>query len=433
MSADQHQSAHFFNFLVLAFGQYGSMFCNIFFSLWLTRLLCPTDFGILAVSLFYFNFFNWVSEWGWEQGLMAHKEIPLHIAASTHLFVRFCTGILPLIIFSLGYPFLKTKVVFGYYNIVLLLAVSYGIEKIGITYKTILERENKLKKLAILEFLALILSYIVAVAAALAGWGVVSLVVQRLFEKTFVLIGYVIASPWKFGLDIRFAVVKVFFKTFGIATWVGSVFGLALYDFMPFLLGNIQGTHAAGIYAKAFSLGTFPLMLTAIFVRMTIPLYARYQYSVDDLQRVFLKAQIFKFLILFPTQLFLCLTAGYWIPYAFGVAWFSMIPIYRVMTIYGFLRAFFDDVPSLFIYGFKNPWILTKNQVIQAVIIIIVGPFLVYKIGILGGAITSVISMGIGVIVIWKTTWKTLKCSFLLCFTIIKNLFYNGKTVILKK
>lgn len=431
MSSD-NQHMHVRNFLALVVGQYGSMFCTIFFSLWLTRLLSPSDFGIVAISLFYFNFFNWATEWGWEQGLIAHKEIPLHTAASTHFFVRFCTGILPFIVFLFGYPFFKTKIAHGYYTIVLLLAVCYALEKISATYKALLERENKLKKLAMLEFLAIILSYMCAVCAALLGYGVVSLVVQRLVEKLFLLVGYGYASPWKFGADIKFSVIKTFFKTFGIATWIGMIFSLTLYDFMPFLLGNIEGVYAAGIYAKAFSMATFPLMLTAIFARMTTPLYTRYQYSILDLQRVFLKAQTFKFVLLFPAQLFLCCTASYWIPYAFGVAWISMVPVYRLMTVYGFCRAFFDDVPNLFTYGFKNPWVLTKNQIIQSLIIMVSGPLLVYCFGVCGGAITSVISMVVGTLIVWKTSWQKLGCSFDLCLKTIKNLLYQGKKIILR-
>ena len=123
MNTKNHHEVHLGNFIALLFGQYGGMFCNLFFSLWLTRLLSPSDFGIVAISLFYFNFFNWATEWGWDKGLIAHKEIPLNAAASTHFVIRFCTGILPLIVFSVGYHFFKSKV---YYTVLLLLAVCYA-------------------------------------------------------------------------------------------------------------------------------------------------------------------------------------------------------------------------------------------------------------------------------------------------------------------
>ena len=420
------------NFFALAFAQYGSMFCSMFFSLWLTRLLLPADFGLVAIGLFYFSSFNWITEWGWEQGLIAHKEIPVESAASTHFLIRFVLGFLPLVLFTIGYPWFKTFLFIGQYKILLLLAVAYWIEKMSYTYRSLLERENRLKNLAAFEILAIILSFSLALLAAQKGAGVVSLVIQRLAEKTVLLVGYWWSSSWKFGISFSFKVVTIFFKTFGFATWLGAVFGLALYDFMPFLIGNIKGPSEAGLYVKAFTLGTFPLMLTAIFSRLTTPLYTRYQMQNNEIRAVFFKAQILKFCMIFPLQLFLVVTADIWIAHLFGAPWVPMIPLYRLMALYGFCRAFFDDVPNLFSYGFKNPWVLTQNQILQSVVILSFGPFLIYKIGGLGGAITSVFSMMVGMVLIWLVVWKKLFCSKKIVIMTLYELYEQAKVLVLK-
>lgn len=403
------------NFIALVISQYGGMVCVMFFSLWLTRLLSPNDFGIIAISLFYLTVFNWVTEWGWDQAFMAHKEIDLHKAASSHLALRFCLGSIPFFVFLL----FKNVMSYELCKIVILLALIYWIERIGCTYKIILERAYHLQKIASLEFMATCLSYGFAVLAALKGFGVYSLVVQRFIEKGIITGGYIILSPWKIGFDVDRVVIKTFFKSMGFATWLGGIFGLAIYDFMPFLIGTIANVQQAGLYSKAFSLATFPLMLTGVFSRITTPLYTHYQESDADIKKVFVRAQTIKFFIITPFQLFLCISAPWWVVHVLGAHWAAMVGIYQVMCFYGFFRSFFDDVPNVLIYGFKNMWALTQSLIIQSMVILIVGPLCVLWFGALGGACAISCMMIVGVILFWRKVFSVIDCSwydFYVCF-----------------
>ncbi len=399
------------NFISLSLGQYGGMLCNIGFSIWLTRILAPHDFGLLAIALFYFIFFNWIVEWGWEQGFMAHKEIPLNTAASTHFWIRCILGSVPLLTFSIGYPLLAKTAIAGHIPLLLQLAGIYWLEKIGLTYRTILERSYRLHTLASLEFCTVVSSYIVAIIAALNGFGVYSLVLQRFVEKGLISAAYFFVSPWKIGFDFDWNVAKIFFKTFGIATWLGGVFSLTIYDFMPFLIGLLSTTDQAGLYAKAFSMATFPVMLTGIFGRLTVPLYTQYQFNVPEIRNIFVKTQAIKMILLLPTQLLMALYAHIWIPLLLGNKWLPMIPVYQIMTIYGIARAFFDDVPAVYLYGFKNPWKLTRSQILQSIVIMALGPALVYFFQAFGGAIAISCMLVIAATLFWKHVCKTLECN----------------------
>jgi len=398
------------NFISLSLGQYGGMLCNIGFSIWLTRILSPHDFGLLAMALFYFIFFNWAVEWGWEQGFMAHKEIPLNTAASTHFWIRCVLGLVPLLTFSIGYPLMEKTVIAGYIPLLLQLAAIYWLEKVGLTYRTILERSYRLHTLAGLEFCTVVSSYIVAIIAALNGFGIYSLVLQRFVEKGLISVAYFFVSPWKIGFDFDWNVAKLFFKTFGIATWLGGIFSLTIYDFMPFLIGMLSTTDQAGLYAKAFSMATFPVMLTGIFGRLTVPLYTQYQFNVPEIRNIFVKTQAIKMILLLPTQLLMALCAHIWIPLLLGNKWLPMIPIYQVMTIYGIARAFFDDVPAVYLYGFKNPWKLTRSQILQSIVIMALGPVLVYFFQAFGGAIAISCMLVIAAALFWKHVCTTLEC-----------------------
>ncbi len=410
------------DFTILAVGQYGGMVINIGFSLVLARLLAPADFGLIASAMFLLNMFNWVSEWGWESALMAHKQVDLDQAASTHFFVRFVLGAIPVLLV----PFFATvfeKMLPSYApGLLFFLALAYWIEKVGLTYKTVLERHSLLKSLALFEFISASLGIAAAVVAAFNGFGVFSLAIQRLVEKSIVLIGYIWASPWKFGFSFRWSIVKMFFVTFGVASWVGGLFNLAIYEyFMPFLIGSFAGMHQAGLFAKAFSLATFPLMLTAVCNRLLSPLYTQHQFCVPILRRCFVHVQTYKVFVLLPLQFFLAILAPTWIPMVFGGHWAEMVIVYQIMTFYGLVRAFFDDVPPLVSLGFKKPWELTKNQIVQSVLTVVVGPVAVLSFGACGGAFTMSFSMLVAAVLFWKVALYRIKCSPIKLFILARS------------
>ncbi len=123
-----------------------------------------------------------------------------------------------------------------------------------------------------------------------------------------------------------------------------------------------------------------------------------------------MKTQAIKMILLLPTQLLMALCAHIWIPLLLGNKWLPMIPIYQVMTIYGIARAFFDDVPAVYLYGFKNPWKLTRSQILQSIVIMALGPVLVYFFQAFGGAIAISCMLVIAAALFWKHVCTTLEC-----------------------
>jgi O-antigen/teichoic acid export membrane protein len=179
-----------------------------------------------------------------------------------------------------------------------------------------------------------------------------------------------------------------------------------------FLIGMLSNTTQAGLYAKAFSMATFPVMLTGIFARLTVPLYTRYQFDREEMKKIFVNAQGIKMILLIPTQLAMGLFAHLWIPKLFGAQWLPMIPIYQMMTVYGIARAFFDDVPAIYLYGLRQPWVLTKSQILQSCIILLLGPLLVLKLQAFGGACAISAMLTIAAVLFWRDVFLRLGMRF---------------------
>lgn len=366
MIADCSESEYLTKGLSLLVGQYGSMACSVLFTFWLARLLDPADFGRLAVGVFSLDIFNAFTDWGWEQGILTAEHETLSRAYSTHFVVRCILGGLPFFV-GLGLIFFDVTLFSStVHRIALALAVGFWAEKISLTYKTILERSYALKRLAFLETCALLGSFCCAIVAVQAGWGMFALVVQRLMERILLLIGYVCMSPWKCGLEFDVSIFKRWIRVFGYQTLIGGLLSLFLYDFMGAFVGVKSGTHEGGLYARSFKMATLPLMITTVFNRLAIPLYAASKGNLQTIKTIFLKAQFVKALLLIPIQLLFVLTASLWIPWVLGDQWGDAIVLYQVLGVYGILRGFYDDVPSLFMYGVRWPWVQLQQHVVQA-------------------------------------------------------------------
>ena len=351
--------------LALLAGQYGSMVISIFFTFWLARLLGPSDFGRFALGVFSLDIFNALTDWGWEQGVFVADHGSQDRAYATLFVVRGVLGSLPFVFLCCLLAYKPSLVSVSSHHIMLMLAFAFWCEKISLTYKAILERAYALKRLAVLETAALVVSFSFAVIAVYLGYGVFALVLQRLLEKVFTLIGYAAVSPWRLGLDFDIHLLRHWITSFGFATWTGGLLGLFLYDFIGALVGLGSGVHSGGLYARSFKMATLPLMVTAVFNRITTSLYAHAGGDLEMIKQIFLKAQIVKAVLLIPVQGFLIVPAPWWIPLVLGEQWLGAVALYQLLACYGFVRAFYDDVPAVFVYGLRYPWIFIQQHLTQ--------------------------------------------------------------------
>ncbi|MBM3894430.1 hypothetical protein FJ366_02435 [Candidatus Dependentiae bacterium] len=403
---------------------YGSMFFSIFFTFWLARLLDPADFGRLVIGVFSLDIFNALTDWGWDQAILHEHEAQAEVVYATHLKIRFFLGLIPLLVVA-ATGYVKNISFFSdVHGIALLLALAFLFEKISLTYKTILEREYRLCQLAGLEIVSLVLSFVLALVSVKNGFGVSALVVQRLSEKIFLCAGYVYASSWRFSREFDFLLLKKWIHSFGIATACSGLVSLFLYDFMGAFIGVSHGTHQGGLYARSFKMATLPLIFTTVCGRLATPLYATNVGNLEQLKKIFLLAQMTKFLVILPIQAFLAFLAPVWMIIVLGESWRQAVPLYQLLCLYGALRAFYDDVPSLFLYGLRQPWIMFQQHLVQGGALFFATVVLCnFLTGAFCGAVVMTIGMFVGVVVLWIRTFFALHISWNDCTDAIATIY----------
>ena len=142
-----------------------------------------------------------------------------------------------------------------------------------------------------------------------------------------------------------------------------------------------------GIYDAAHSFAQIPSgAITMVIVRITVTVYARYQNNRDQLSAAYRRTSRLILRTTVPISLVLALEANRWI-HIIKPEWAPRSPLLQWLIIYSLCRPLLDDVHALF-YSVGSPKSVAKFAATQALILLILAPYLAHHMGAIGIAIS---------------------------------------------
>jgi PST family polysaccharide transporter len=384
-------------------------------SIFLARLLEPATFGIFALGLFFLEAVGRVREFGFDQALM-HRQKDLSKAFSTHFILQFTVSLCAFAVALIAWPILTRFYDPLPVSIFVVLSLVMVFDFLGRTQRVFLEKELAFGKTSAIDFTALLLSVIVGLACAFKGFGVWSLVALKATNHLTVFLGLWAVGLWRIQprqLRVEFdkEIARWFIK-FGAVLWVGGTATFVLYKYNDWVLGTFVGAAALGFYTKALSFAQMPTSLvTSVVSKVALPTYAKVQHEKEKLGKAFnlVLAWILRFSV--PISLILFLTAEEFTLMLIGEKWLPMVPIFKMLIVYSLIRPIFDDTGA-FLTAIGKPKIMTKIISIQAVCLVILAPFGVWKYGALGGAGALNIVMILGIVMAYTFVNRFVKVQF---------------------
>ena len=151
----------------------------------LARLLSPSDFGCVGMLMIFIGLSNTFIDGGFGAALIQKKE-PTQEDYST---IFYWNILLSIILYILLY--ITAPLIAKFYHIPLLSIVLrvQGVvlifNALSVVQNNLLRKQLRFKQLSVVEIVSAILSLILAIAAALNGWGVWSLVIQQIALSVF--------------------------------------------------------------------------------------------------------------------------------------------------------------------------------------------------------------------------------------------------------
>ena len=273
--------------IINAVSRYTTVLLNLVFTSILARLLSPSDYGIVAVTSVFTNFFVILADMGIGTGIIQNKTLSKEEV--NHIFgLTIYLGIFLTVVCALfGYPlslFYKNEL---YIGICIILSLSLTFSTFNMVPNALLMKDKQFVKVAIRNIVVPIVTNIVAIILAFLGFKYYALVIQSVFLSFLTFTWNYYSAHKDYDLKVAF---KIDFTGFNkIRNYSGFQFVFSLVNYFSrnldnLLVSKVFNEAVLGIYDKAYRLMLYPLsMLTGVITPVLHPILSEHQ---DDFEYI---------------------------------------------------------------------------------------------------------------------------------------------------
>jgi lipopolysaccharide exporter len=315
----------------------------------LARLLNPSDFGLMGMVMVVIGFAQLFADMGISNAIIYRQDSTrgqlsslywINILAGLGVFLIVC-GASPLIIAFYHEPRLR--------NLILLSSISFLIVPFGQQFQILLQKELIFNHLAKIEIISSFTNSILAIALALLGLGVFSLIWGQLAGtaiSVFLLVRWG-RNNWRPSFHFSKEDLKGYigFGLYQMGEKAVNYFNTNL-DYL--LIGSMLGAKALGYYTLAYNLVLRPSQkINPVITRVAFPVFSKVRNDIKRLKSGYLKMLRLVSTTNFPIMAGLAVVAPVAVPIIFGNKWLPSIILIQILTIVGLLRSAGNPVGSI--------------------------------------------------------------------------------------
>lgn len=301
----------------------------------LANLLSERDFGLVGLLLGFQAFANLFVDSGFGTTLLQKKDpterdystvfwFNLTVSTVIYVILFFCA---PLI----AHAFHDEQILIPLSRVLFL---TFVINALSIVQTNRLMKRMDVKMLAVANTLGLVISGVVGVWMALAGWGVWALVWQYVALGTVKTAWLWITGKWWPRGGFSWESLRQIYRV-GLSVFSSSMLNTVCLQIYTFVIGALNFT-LLGVYTQAdkwskMSSASVSQILTATFV----PLLSGVQDDRPTFLRYMQRVNRFTAFLLFPVMFGLAAIGAPLFHTLFGHKWDAAIPIFQILTLRG--------------------------------------------------------------------------------------------------
>ena len=297
----------------------------------LARLLLPKDFGIIGFAVVFMGMIKVFSDMGMTAALIQRKEEDLQpIDYDTAFWVGIAWGILLAAIIT----FVVTPISISFFNepllnpIIPVLSLNFILKPLATVHIVNITREMEFKKIVLPQNISRIAAAAIAVIMAYTGYGVWSLVFQRVLTNIFLVAIYTYISPWRPKMRYSKASFKKIFS-FGVYTTGTKIFNYLTGNVDYLLIGKMLGAQPLGVYTLAYNV-TYVVrgQIMDVINKVFYPVYSKIQDDLVTIKKYYFKVIKYNCIATYPIMIGLILLAKPFVEIGLGEKWIeAVIPI----------------------------------------------------------------------------------------------------------
>lgn len=314
-------------------------FANLFFGLFIARLLGPESFGIIGVVLMFTNFAQLFVDMGFGAAIVQNQQLTSRQYAS----VFWLNCVIASFIYLLLY-FLSDFVALFFNqpilsSVIKVSSLSIILNATSIVQFNVLIKSLNFKKKVIINWVSLFFGYATAIVMALNNYGVWAIVAMYLVNSIVQMFMVWVGSKWYPTLHFEMAVIRSIWQ-FGLPAFGDNVLNYWSRNFDNFIIGKCLGTSQLGIYSRAYSLMLLPVKnLSSVVSKVFFPAFSQRQEDVTLLADNYLKLIKYIAVLTFPLLIGLSLVSNEFVLLFLGEQWKAMIPVLSLLSIVGALQS----------------------------------------------------------------------------------------------
>ncbi len=315
----------------------------------LSRLLAPSDFGLVAMCAPVIALLGMLQNFGLVQATVQKKDLTTRDV--NFLFwvnLSFSTAL------ALGLLALSPLIAVFYDEprvgpLIAAMSSTILMSGLGAQHGAILNRRMEFGRIAWLSVAGAVTTLAVAV-----GWALLSPSYWAIFAGTLAGATLATALTWVFsgwwpGRPARAQDMR------GLLGFGAGITGFNLTNFLArnldnVLIGKVWGSVELGFYDRAYKLLLFPLrQVSNPLSRVMIPALSRMMDEPDRYRHAYLKVLNLSLLLILPGVAWATATAGSLIPFMLGEQWHASAPIFMALGFAGLVQPLNNPAGWLFI------------------------------------------------------------------------------------
>ncbi len=309
----------------------GSHGVQIVVTIVLSRLLLPSDYGVIAMITVFITLANVFVQSGFNTALIQKKEVDEEDYSSVFFLSLFVALILYLILFF------TAPLIANFYNmpsvvpILRVLSIVLFFGAVNSVQTTKVSRSMKFKKFFLSSLISIIISGITGIFMAYKGLGAWALVGQQVSSYIVITIVLSFTIKWKPILFFSFNKIKKLFS-YGKNILLSSLLETGYQNIYTLFIGKLFSRDMLGFYNKG---QLFPNFITqnvnGTISSVMFPALSSQQEKKEKVKKMVRRSIVTSSFIIFPLMLGLAVVAEPLIKILLTDKWLPAVPFLQIM------------------------------------------------------------------------------------------------------
>jgi teichuronic acid exporter len=321
-------------------GRFGNQGIGFIISIFLARLLEPSDFGTLAMVTVVIGISAILQDFGLGSAIIQRKDVrDAHYGSIFYLNISIGLALTLLLFFSAGF-------IAAFYNRPDLKPIAQAISFTFLINSFCNVQRLYLKKNLIFGIIvranitAIIVGGSIGIIMAFKGMGIWSLVAQQLISSITNNVYIYLANKWKPKLIFEWKALKELWG-FGINMYLSGILDTIFRNLDSIVIGKLFSAQTLGFYYRANSLNSLVNSYTSgSLMSVLYPVLSKISENKEQYKHVINKAFHMLNFVTFGLLGILYLTAQDVIIVLFSAKWLPAVGYYKILILGGFIYPF---------------------------------------------------------------------------------------------